>query len=518
MSRIINKTGLNKDLRLFNSMRNSYWNFIGQILLIFSGLFLRRQLLLTLGLQKIGLNYLFNDIVALISIAELGITGIIAFHLYKPLSLGEVNKVKQLMDLFKKVYIILGFSVLIIGCCIIPFLPSLVGETKLSSGYIAIVFLMFLLRSVEGYFLSYKQLLLHADQKSYIIFIVDIITTLIYTVIALFVLWLTKSFVLVISLEILKKAINDIIIMKIVNKRYSFMARKDVPNLEIKEIKKILANVKDTFVSNISKSVINATDNIIISIFLGIKITGYYAGYAMILKTIEKVIKELLESVQGSIGNLLVEEKGELIYSVLKKMTFISFFLVSISGCCLILLTTPFISMWFGKEYIMAEMVVWVCVVNIFLYILQLGVIQYANAGGLFKDSKVIDIIGAALNVVLSIIGVKLFGIVGVFVATFISRGIEFILRINLVFSKILEISQNRYLLEIFGYFIVFLAESIVLLYLSSYMNIQNLLLSFFAFGLLAVFVPLSINILIYFRTENYKYMMHIIKSFIFRR
>lgn len=503
-----------KEIRLFNSMRNTFWNFIGQLVLVFVGLFLKRVLLQTLGTEKIGINYLFNDIVTLLSIAELGLTGIIAYHLYNPLAKENHNKVKQLMDFFKKSYAVLGLILTLVGFGIIPFLSILVGETTLPFDYISIVFILFLLRSVEGYFLSYKQLLLYADQKHYIITIIDIVTTIIYSVLSIVVLLYTKNFIYVILLEVIKKTINDLIIIGIVNKKYPYITMKNIPTIEKTDIKQISVDIKNVFVSKLSQSIIDATDNIVISIYLGITTTGLFSNYAMVLKTIETVLFQLIQSVQASVGNLLVDGKGEVIHSVLQKITFICFFMASISGSCLIQLTTPFVALWFGTKYVMVEAIVWVCVFNIFLHVMQLGVMQYSNARGLFKQTKKIDLVGCIFNVVLSIIGIQIMGIVGVFLATFISRSIEFVFRIKLVYKEVLEIEYAPYIKKILGYMLVFILEIIIVLCIGNIVNISNVIIEFIVLGMIAIIVPFMINIIVYYSTDDFQYMIYILKTY----
>ncbi|MFZ7121847.1 MAG: lipopolysaccharide biosynthesis protein [Eubacteriaceae bacterium] len=501
-------------MRLFNSLRNTFWNFIGQIILIFAGLFMKRVLLQTVGIENIGLNYLFNDIVILISIAELGLSGIIAYRLYDPLATGNEIKVKQIMDFFRKVYAFIGLIVIMLGFGLIPFLGYLVGETTLPYNYIIIVFVLFLIRSVEGYFFSYKQILIFADQKGFIITVVDIFTSIIYTIISIIVLLYTKNFIYVIVFEIIKKIINDIIIIGIVNKQYPFITKKDIKALEKLEIKMIIIDIKNAFISRMSKVVVRATDNIVISIFLGISTTGIFANYALLFDTIVNLLYQLITSIQASVGNLLVEEKREVIYSVLRKTTFISFFMVSICGCCLLQLSTPFVALWFGSKYTLAENIVWISVFNIFLHGTQLAIAQFADAGGLFEQNKKIDTMGCIINLILSIIGVALYGIVGVLIATFIAIALELYLRIRLVFMEILNIDYSRYIKQILLYFMFFTIEVVAVWVIGKSIYIQNPILEFVIYGFIAAIVPLIINIIVFRSSEDFIYMIDIIKMF----
>ncbi|MGB8452030.1 MAG: hypothetical protein WCD89_06830 [Anaerocolumna sp.] len=505
-------------MRLLNTLRNTVWNLIGQVILIFSGLFLKQVLIHTVGTENIGLNYLFNDIVSLLSVAELGLTGIIAYHLYEPLSKGNQIKVIQVMAFFKKAYAVIGLFVTLLGFGIMPFLSYLVGDTTLDYQYIAIIFVLFLFRSVEGYFFSYNQILLYADQKAYIITIVDIITSLFYTLISIVVLQYTRSFIYVILIEIIKKIINDFIIFNIVNKRYPYIKKNKLVSLDRAEVVIIGTDVKNAFVSRASSGIVGATDNVIISMFLGISVTGLYSNYSMVFNTLQNVLYLLIQSVQASVGNLLVEAKGGIVYSVFRKITFVSFFMVSICGCCLIQLSTPFVALWFGKDYVMNDIIVWVCVFNIYIFIMQLVIVQFAGAGGLFKQSKKIDLIGCIINVFLSVFFVKITGIIGVFLATFISIVIEYVFRIRMIFKEILKVNGTDYVLHLVGYFLCFIVEIVTVKVIACCIDTGNPILNFTIWGFISIFVPLLINIGLYHSSDDFQYMLFIIKMFFKRK
>ncbi|HCX64416.1 MAG TPA: hypothetical protein DHN33_04305 [Eubacteriaceae bacterium] len=508
MANVEPSTGAKKETRLYNSMRNTAANLIGQVLFVIAGLFLKRVMLQTLGTERIGLNYLFSDIIALLSIAELGLTGIIAYHLYKPLAVGNKDRVKQLMGFFKRSYALLGLLVIVAGIAIVPFLDHLVGETSLQTWYIAVVFLLFLARGAEGYFLSYKQIVLHADQKNYIVTIVDIATSIVYTLIAIYVVLKTENFIYVIALDVFKKTVNDGILIAIVNRKYPYLKKNRKITLPKEDRKVIGQDVKNAFASRISSSVITATDNVVISTNLGIAVTGLYSNYVVVFKIIEEILIKSIESVQASVGNLLAENKNDITYSVLNKITLVTFFLVSISGTCLLALTTPFISIWFGEQYLLVEAIVWISVLNIFIHVMQMGLKQYSRAAGLFVQNRKIDLTSCGLNIVFSIMGVWIWGIEGVLAATFIARSVEFYLRMKAVFEYVVKSGYGAYLWKTARFFLLFLLELGILWLVKGQVQTEAFLLEFLIYGFIAVVMPFALNVLFYHKTEDFKYIV----------
>ena len=90
------------------------------------------------------------------------------YALYKPLAENDKETVNSIMLLFKKMYLLIGGIILILGLIIYPFLDVLIKE-ETEIKYLNYYYLIFLLNTVISYLWSYKRSLLIADQKQYIV-------------------------------------------------------------------------------------------------------------------------------------------------------------------------------------------------------------------------------------------------------------------------------------------------------------------------------------------------------------
>lgn len=494
-------------MRLENTLKNLIWNFIGQLTLILTGLLLKKVLLDTIGTEKVGLNYVFNDLVGFLTIAELGLTNIVAFHLYGPLERRDEIQIAKIMRFFRKFYVVIGTTVILLGFAILPFLKVILGDTQLDYTYILIIFILFLLRDTEGYFLSYKSILPYADQKAYIVLIADAITAFIHTILSIFIILYTKNYIYVMMLEILRKVVKDLVVNYIVDRKYPFIKNKLKVPLEREEVKEIGQEVRQGFIGKASSMMIATSDNVIMTMFLGLSVTGLFSNYTLVLYTVQTMLRQLVSSAQASIGNLLLSEKSEVVYSVIKKMTFMAFFITSFCCCCLVQLTTPFVSMYFGEQYVLGSFVVLVCIFNIFLDILQKPMLHLADAGGLFQQTKRINLTSCIINIILSIIGVRILGIAGILLGTLISRLIEFFMRIQSNFKIILKTGSMNYMLSIMGYMFIFVLEIGITEVLRYPIRMLNPVSYFVVIGLISAFVPVIMSILLFRRSEEYSYM-----------
>ena len=139
----------------------------GQVIGIIISFIARIYFIKILGAEYLGINGLFTNLLAMISLVELGIGPAIVFSLYKPLAESDVQKVKALMFLYKRVYVIIGSIIFVIGLSITPFLHFFIKDMPDISN-LRLIFVLFLFNSSISYFYSYKRNLIIADQNRYI--------------------------------------------------------------------------------------------------------------------------------------------------------------------------------------------------------------------------------------------------------------------------------------------------------------------------------------------------------------
>lgn len=127
--------------------RNSFYNSLAGLLYYFITILLgivnRKAVIAFLGIEYQGINSLFGNILSMLSIAELGIGTAIIYHLYRPLSEGNLQAVKSLMNFYRKCYYAIAMAVLIFGLLVIPFLNMFIqGYTPFVS-FMVFVYLVF---------------------------------------------------------------------------------------------------------------------------------------------------------------------------------------------------------------------------------------------------------------------------------------------------------------------------------------------------------------------------------------
>lgn len=90
--------------RTSKSIKNIVYAIIVQGVTTVTSFITRTALIKTLGIEAVSINGLFTEVIAMLSLAEMGVGTAIGYNLYKPLAENDREKIAQLMKLFKRAY------------------------------------------------------------------------------------------------------------------------------------------------------------------------------------------------------------------------------------------------------------------------------------------------------------------------------------------------------------------------------------------------------------------------------
>ena len=139
-----------------------------------------------LGVEYNGINGLFSNVLTILNLFELGIGSSITYNLYKYVKYDNKNAIKSIMQFYNKSYRFIAIFVFFIGLLIIPFLKLIVANITIDVN-LYVIYMLFLISTVATYILSYKRSLIIANQKNYIINVVEIVYVFILNVTKIFI-------------------------------------------------------------------------------------------------------------------------------------------------------------------------------------------------------------------------------------------------------------------------------------------------------------------------------------------
>lgn len=414
--------GNNNDRRTRNSVLNLTFG-LGRQLLSTVFKFIRRTVFIhTLGTAYLGIGGLFSELLSMLSLTELGLGTAINFQLYKPIAENDGKRVRILLKFYKQAYRVIGFVILGFGVCLIPALRFLIKDydtLKALNINAVLIFLLYLLQSVSSYwFFAYISTVMNANQKKYILDIVGIIVSIFTNLVQIIVLVFFRNFVVYTAIIIVFNIITNIV--------NALIARKFHPNYFIKEDEKlskdeVVSLFKDCgalFIYKVNGVVLKATDNTVLSAFIGLAIVGLYSNYLVFYNTIKSILGKVYTAVKASMGNLFATSGIEKKYKFFEIMNYLTVILYGTAAVGVAVCADEVVTVWIGKDYVIKQPFALLVGIEILLYGLKINLGQIRNISGAFRQMWFRPVLGIIINLFVSITLVQIFGIYGVIIGT----------------------------------------------------------------------------------------------------
>ncbi len=490
------------------TLKNSIISVVGQILTLLLQFINRRIFVMFLDIEYLGYHSVFGNIFSILSVAELGISGIISFHLYREIVTDNKQEIGKLMYLYKWVYRIIAAVVTVMGFVACIFVPYIVKDSTRSVSYLYMVYFLQLAGIVAGYFLSYRRTIYAADQKEYVTVEIDLFANIIMQTVQIVLLVIFKNYLLYLVIQLSITFFANILIMLKSNKDYPYLKEKYSITREDINKRNIIPDVKNFLVHKISYAVYGGTDNIVISAICGIRYVALYGNYLILQRSVLNVLfYRLLNPVQAAIGNIVYSDRSkEDLWKQFEIFDVFSYFFASYISAGFLVFFQPAIQVWLGSDkYLLPYSFVIVFSLTVYFGAVWEIVYKYRSVFGNYRQDRNCMILSAILNIIVSVALAKPLGVTGVQIGTFVAFLPIAYGRIRFVVGGFFERPIKRYLLKHAGLFVVVLVEGAVvyLLTRSIPVTLIGILQRFLIWGI----VPLAINLLIYFRNPHFKDM-----------
>lgn len=498
------------------TLKNSIISVIGQILTLLLQFVNRRVFVMFLNIEYLGYQSVFGNVFSILSVAELGIGGIISFHLYREIVTDNKQEIGKLMYLYKWVYRIIAAVVTVLGLISCVFVPYIVNDASKDVGYLYTVYFLQLAGMVTGYFLSYRRTILAADQKEYKTVQIDLITNVFIEIVKLSTLAIFKNYILYLTIQLSTSVIANIVILIVTNREYPYLKDKYKITREDIDRRNMIPDIKNFLVHKISYAVYGGTDNIVISALCGIKYVALYGNYFVLQRGVLSILfYRLLNPVQAAIGNIVYSDRSkDELWKQFEMFDVFSYFFASYISAGFLVFFQPAIQVWLGStEYLLPYSFVIVFTLTVYLGAVWEIVYKYRSVFGDYRQDRNCMLLSAILNIIVSVALAKPLGVTGVQIGTFVAFLPIAYGRIRFVVGGFFGQSVKKYLLKHAGLFAVVLVEGAAVYLITRHMPITvgGILMRFLVWGT----VPLAINLLIYFRSPHFKDMCGYLENLI---
>ena len=414
----------NSKSRTRNFLRTSMVGSVCNFASIVMGFVYQTVFLHLLSVNYLGISGLFTNILRVLSLAELGIGSSITYRFYKPIADNDVEKVGQLVNYNKRVYRVIALVIFSLGMVLLPFLKYFIKDTSDVPADVNLQFVYFLhvVQTVSTYTYAYRRTILHADQKKYITAFITAALQLLRYAVQIAVLVLTRNYTLMMVASILITVVGNIAASWFFTRGYKEIFRVK-SRLSRRERKTIWGDTGAIMLHRIGATVVNSTDNIVLTRFVGLTAGGLYSNYAQIIHSLTMTIQHLMGGgYNSSYGNALAVLPPEENFRIFSRLQFINLSIVGFCTSCLYLLVDPFVTLWVGKALLLDHLAVVALSIQFYLECCRFVVKAYNEANGNFVYDKLRPLISSAINLGVSIVLAIRLGVAGVFFGTVISN------------------------------------------------------------------------------------------------
>lgn len=235
------------------------------------------------------------------------------------------------------------------------------------------------------------------------------------------------------------------------NRKFPILTRKPPVPLSKEKTRRIFKDVKSLVMCQLASVAVHSTDNILISTLsgLGVVAVGYINNYNMLMNSVLGFVRILFESVTSGFGNMVASSSTENFRKVFKEINFANFWIYGFCSVAFWILIPPFITLWIGADKLIDGVSFTLIVLNCYLQGQSFAFNSARIAKGNFGKDKSWALLQALVNLVVSIIGAKCLGLVGICIGTVVSRLVYVFFRFFLPIIFCLRNRRRNFILSL---------------------------------------------------------------------
>lgn len=393
---------------------NSISPLVYQVTTIICGFILPRLILGHFGTEVNGLVNSITQFLGVIAFLELGVGAVVQSSLYKPLADNDNITVSKVITSADKFFRRLGYILAIYVVVMLFYYPYLVKQ-NFSFTFTATLIVAISIRSFAQYFFGIvNRLLLAADQKAYIQYIALTVAVITNTLACYILIAFDFSVQVVYGMTSVIFFLQPLSIHLYIKKHYAL--NRNI-HYDVEPIKQKWNGIAQ----HIAAVILTGSDSVVLTVFSSLVNVSIYAVYYLPMSGARLVIMSMISGIQALIGNLWA--KQDLIE--LRKVFAWTEWSIHTGTTLIFTLTAvlivPFVQVYThgvnDANYMQPLFGVLLVAANSG-HCLRLPYNIMILAAGHYKQTQHNYIIAAVMNIAISIVCVKQFGLIGVALGT----------------------------------------------------------------------------------------------------
>lgn len=407
-------------MKMSKLAKNTYSSLILQVITIICGFILPRFILSCYGSAVNGLVNSITQFLSIIAFLDLGVGAVFQSSLYKPLAEKDTVSVSKIYISGQKFFTRLAKILLLYVVVLIFVLPTV--NKEFGFAYTAMLILAMSISSFAQYYFGMTNgLLLTADQRGYIQYNAQIVTLLLNTVACIVLIKLGASIHVVKLVTSIIYLARPLVLKAYVEKHFCID----------KTIKYDVEPIKQKWnglAQHIAFVILDSTDTIVLTLFSTLSNVSIYSVYFLVISGLKQLFVVTTNGIQALIGQLYAQNNREKLIEVFGWTEWVIHTLTTFIFGCTSMLIIPFVLIYTigitDANYNQPLFSALLTIAYAF-YCLRMPYHIAIKAGVHYKETQRCYLFAAIINIVISVVFVKQFGLIGVAIGTLIAMAYQ---------------------------------------------------------------------------------------------
>lgn len=396
---------------------NTAVSVLAQLVAVIYGFVLPRLILEQFGSEVNGLTQSISQFLGVINFLDFGVGQVVRSALYKPLMEGDNDRISSVIASGGRFYRRLAYMLVAYVAVLMVVYPYLADQNfgwLYTAGLIAA---MAIHSFAQYYFGIIHEQLIHADQRGYLIYGLQI---LVHVLNALVCVWMLRRDCSIHAVKLTASLIHLLRPFAV----GLYVRRKYRINRKIRYSGEPIAQKWNGIAQHISAVILDGTDTIVLTLFSTLTNVSVYSVHYLVIAGIQNFYQAATAGVQSAAGALWAKGDAEAQNKMFSAAEMALHTVTVFLFCCTGLLIVPFIRVYtngLSDAAYVQPLFAALLTIAYGIRCLRTPYNIWILAAGHYKQTQVCHITAAALNLVISVIAVSRWGLVGVAVGTLIA-------------------------------------------------------------------------------------------------
>jgi len=410
--------------RMRKAKKNFITYMVRQLIVIVCGLVIPRLLIQNFGSEVYGATMSIAQFLSYITLLQAGIGSVVKATLYKLIADDNRDGISGVMGEARHFFRLVAIVFLIYTFILAIFYKSVAHFEALDwlSTFMLVIALS--ISTLMEYYLGIvNTLFLYANQKNYIVYIIDMTAVVLNAVLVVVLVHLHVGIIGIKLVSSMVFVLKPIAMFLYVQKKYQVTYKRN-------STKQYLTQKWSGLSQHIAFFLHSNTDVAMLTLFSNLKNVSVYAVYSLVVSYIKNICTSIVTDNEAVFGDMLARGEQKQLKSSFEQYDLLMSTVAGVFFSTTAVMVIPFVRLYTQNvsdaNYIV-PVFAFIFILSEYLYCLRIPYHNIIIAAGHFKETQMGAYGETAINIVLSLLLVHKFGLVGVVIGTLVAVVFRFV-------------------------------------------------------------------------------------------